>query len=195
MIGAAIGAGVGLIGSIFGGSKAAKQRQKMNRYLNEQDAENKAWYNANALSDYTQRADAQSLMGQLRNTLTKQNKVAANTAVVTGATPEQQAIQKEQSNKVISDTISNLGAMGQQYKDRVTDRYLAQKTNLANQRMNMMEGQAGSYENLMGSGLNMLSGSIGGLVGGLKSSSASASGSSPLTAQLAGSGGLSIPMA
>lgn len=195
MIGAAIGAGVGLIGSIFGGSKAAKQRQKMNRYLNEQDAENKAWYNANALSDYTQRADAQSLMGQLRNTLTKQNKVAANTAVVTGATPEQQAIQKEQSNKVISDTISNLGAMGQQYKDRVTDRYLAQKTNLANQRMNMMEGQAGSYENLMGSGLNMLSGSIGGLVGGLKSSSASASGSSPLTAQLTGSGGLSIPMA
>ena len=167
----------------------------MNRYLNEQDAENKAWYNANALSDYTQRADAQSLMGQLRNTLTKQNKVAANTAVVTGATPEQQAIQKEQSNKVISDTISNLGAMGQQYKDRVTDRYLAQKTNLANQRMNMMEGQAGSYENLMGSGLNMLSGSIGGLVGGLKSSSASASGSSPLTAQLTGSGGLSIPMA
>lgn len=195
MIGAAIGAGVGLIGSIFGGSKAAKQRQKMNRYLNEQDAENKAWYNANALSDYTQRADAQSLMGQLRNTLTKQNKVAANTAVVTGATPEQQAVQKEQSNKVISDTFSNLGAMGQQYKDRVTDRYLAQKTNLANQRMNMMEGQAGSYENLMGNGLNMLSGSIGGLVGGLKSSSASASGSSPLTAQLAGSGGLSIPMA
>lgn len=195
MIGAAIGAGVGLIGSIFGGSKAAKQRQKMNRYLNEQDTENKAWYNANALSDYTQRADAQNLMGQLRNTLTKQNKVAANTAVVTGATPEQQAAQKEQSNKVISDTISNLGAMGQQYKDRVTDRYLAQKTNLANQRMNMMEGQAGSYENLMGNGLNMLSGSIGGLVGGLKSSSASASGSSPLTAQLAGSGGLSIPMA
>lgn len=195
MIEAAIGAGVGLIGSIFGGSKAAKQRQKMNRYLNEQDAENKAWYNANALSDYTQRADAQSLMGQLRNTLTKQNKVAANTAVVIGATPEQQAIQKEQSNKVISDTISNLGAMGQQYKDRVTDRYLAQKTNLANQRMNMMEGQAGSYENLMGSGLNMLSGSIGGLVGGLKNSRTSASGSSPLTAQLAGSGGLSIPMA
>ncbi|MDR1089937.1 MAG: hypothetical protein LBL79_02585 [Prevotella sp.] len=167
MIGAAINAGIGLAGSIFGGINAAKQRRKMNQYLNQQDTENKAWYNANALSDYTQRADAQNLMGQLRNTLTKQNKIAANTAVVTGATPEQQAVQKEQSNKVISDTFSNLGSMGQQYKDRVTDKYLSRRDSIANQRMGMMEGAAQSYENLMGSGLNMLGGSLSSVIGGL----------------------------
>lgn len=38
--GKAIRAGVGLLGSFFGGRKAAKQRRKMNRYLNTQDAEN-----------------------------------------------------------------------------------------------------------------------------------------------------------
>lgn len=156
-----------MAGSIFGGSKAAKQRRKMNQYLNEQDADNKAWYNSNALSDYTQRADAQNLMGQLRNTLTRQNKIASNTAAVTGATPEQQAVQKEQSNKIISDTFSNLGAMGQQYKDRVTDKYLSRKDDIANQRMNMMGGNAQSYENLASSGMNLLSGSLGGLLGGL----------------------------
>lgn len=166
-IAAAVSGGIGLIGSIFGGSKAAKQRRKMNRYLNQQDAENTAFYNANALSDYTQRADAQNLMKQLRDNLTKTNKRAENMAVVTGATPEQQAIQKEQSNKVISDTYASLGAIGQRYKDNVTNRYLARRENIADQRMGMMGKRAESYENVMNSGLNMLGGSLSGILGGL----------------------------
>ncbi|MDR0824947.1 MAG: hypothetical protein LBN74_07610 [Prevotella sp.] len=158
-----LGGVIGLGASLFGGIKAGKERRKMDKFLNKQNTENTAWYNANALSDYTQRADAQNLMGQLRNTLTKQNKIAANTAVVTGATPEQQAVQKEQSNKVVSDTFSNIGALGQQWKDRVTDKYLARKDNIAQQRMGMMGQNAQSYENLMGNGLNMLTGSLSGL--------------------------------
>lgn len=166
MIGAAIGAGLGLAGSIFGGSKAAKQRRKMNRYLNEQDAENTTQYNRDYYSDYTQRADTQNLMKQLRDNLGKTNKRAENMAVVTGATPEQQAVQKEQSNKVISDTFSNIGAQGQMWKDQVSNRYLARRENIANQRMGVMGQKAQSYENLMNSGLNMMGGSIGGLFGG-----------------------------
>ncbi len=184
MIGAAIGAGVGLGASIFGGSKAAKQRRKMNRYLNEQDAENTAWYNANALSDYTQRSDTQNLMKQLRDTMGRQNKIASNTAVVIGATPEQQAVQKEQSNKVISDTFANIGAMGQQWKDGVTDKYQARKQNIADQRMGMMGQKAQSYENLMNSGLNMMSGSLGGILGG--GGAAGASGGGGLLGSLGG---------
>lgn len=162
--GAAIGGAVGLVGSLFGGNKAAKQRKKMENYLNTQDAENKAWYNANALSDYTQRSDTQNLMKQLRDNLGKTNKRAENMAVVTGATPEQQAVQKEQSNKVISDTFANIGAQGQQFKDRVTDKYQARRENIANQRMNMMEGKAQSGENLQSNGLGMLSNAAGSLL-------------------------------
>ena len=160
MIGSIVSGAVGLGGALFGGRKAAKKRREMNRLLNQQEAENTAWYNANALSDYTQRADAQNLMKQLRDNLGRQNKRAENMAVVTGATPEQQAVQKEQSNKVISDTFSNLVAMGQQWKDQITNRYLARKENIANQRIGMMGQSAQSYENLMGSGLNMLTGAI-----------------------------------
>lgn len=162
--GAAIGGVVGLGASLLGGSKAAKQRKLMENYLNQQDTENKAWYNTNALSDYTQRSDTQNLMKQLRDTLGKQNKIAANTAVVTGATPEQQAVQKEQANKVISDTFSNIGSMGQQWKDNITDKYIARKSNIAGQRMNMMEGKAQSGENLQSNGLGMLSNSAGSLL-------------------------------
>lgn len=157
---AAAGGTIGAIGGLFGGIKAGKQRKKMRRYLDQQDAENTAFYNANALSDYTQRADAQNLMKQLRDNLTKTNKRTENMAVVTGATPEQQAVSKEQSNKVISDTYASLGAMGQQWKDRITDRYLSRKDNITNQRMDMMGQRAQSYENLMNNGFNALTNSF-----------------------------------
>lgn len=206
MIGAAIGAGVGLAGSIFGGRKAAKQRRKMERYLNQQDTDNKAWYNANALSDYTQRSDTQNLMRQLRDTMGKQNKIAANTAVITGATPEQQAVQQEQSNKVISDTFANIGSMGQQWKDGITDRYLNRKDSIAQQRMGVMNQKAQSYENLMNTGLNMMSGAIGSLFSGQQGGSGGGvatpmgmagggSGNGAMMSHLGGTGGTTSPMA
>jgi len=150
---AAIGEGaVGTVESIYGLVNAGKKRKQMENYLNQQDTENKAWYNENAFSDYTQRADTQNLIRQLRNTLDRQNQISSNTAVVTGTTPEAQAVQKEQSNKVISDTYSNIGSMGQQYKDLITNRYLAMRNNIANQRMGMWGQQAQNYENLFSSG-------------------------------------------
>jgi hypothetical protein len=162
--GAVVGGVIGLGASLIGGNKAARQRKLMEGYLNRQDTENKAFYNANALSDYTQRTDVQNLMKQLRDNLGRQNKAAANTAIVTGATPEQQAVAKEQANKVISDTYANIGAMGQQWKDRVTDRYLSRRESIANQRMNIMQGKAQSGENLQSNGLNMLGNSAGQLL-------------------------------
>lgn len=195
-IGSIVSGGVGLIKGIFGGSKAAKQRKKMDRYLNQQDAENTAYYNSNYLSDYTQRSDAQNLMKQLRDNLSKVNKRSENMAVVTGATPEQQAIAKEQANKVISDTYSNLGAMGQQWKDQISNRYLTRRENIANQRMGVMGEKAQSYETMRDNGLDQFSGALGGILGNFGSGGGAASGGAgALMSQLAGSGGLPIPMA
>jgi len=149
----AVGGIIGLGAGIYGAYKSGQERKRMERYLNQQDAENKAWYNKEAYSDYTQRADTQNLIRNLRQNLDRQNKIANDTAVVTGATQEQVAAQKERSNNVIADVYSNIGAQGQQYKDMITNRYLAMKNNLANQRMGMMEGAANSYENLMSNGL------------------------------------------
>lgn len=166
MIPLIIGAAVGLGKAIAGGVKAANNRRKMNSYLNEQEAENRSWYNANALVDYTQREDTQNLIKQVRDTLGRQNKQASGSAIITGATPEQQAIQKEQANKVISDTFSNIGAMGQRWKDGITDRYLARKQNIANQRMGMMAQQADSGENLMNDGISTIGGAFSNYAGG-----------------------------
>jgi hypothetical protein len=162
-----IGGAAGLVGSLFGANKANKERKKMESIINHQKMENQSWYNANALSDYTQRADSQNLLRNLRETLGRQNKTAAGTAVVTGATQEQQAVQKEQANKVIADTYANLGAMGQQYKDRITEQYLARKGELENGQMNMMKDNLNNYSNLFNNSMDQLGNSAMALAGSL----------------------------
>ena len=136
----------------------------MAQYLSQREADNKSWYNANALADYTNRSDVQNLIRILRENLNKQNKATANSAVVTGATPEAQAVAKEQSNKVIADTYANIGALGQQYKDRITDQYLAQKNYFDKMRFGMSEASATSYGNLMNNGLNVMASSLGDII-------------------------------
>lgn len=144
--------GLGVAG--YGAYKAGQERKNMNKLLDRQEADNQAWYNANAMADYTQRADSQNLLRNLRNNLEKNNARQANMAVVTGATPEAQAAAKAQSNQIIADTYANLGAIGQQYKDSITNQYNARKDALYGQRMNILEGKAQSYENLKQNGID-----------------------------------------
>jgi hypothetical protein len=164
LVGGAAGALVGLGVSYFGGMKAAAVRRKKQAYLDQQISGNNAWYNANALGDYTQTANAQNLMKQMRESLQRQNRVSSNRAVVTGATPEQQAVSKQLANQAISNTYSSLGAMGENYMQQITNKYLSRKDNFAAQNMGIMEGNAQSYENLMQNGLNMASGYSGQLL-------------------------------
>jgi hypothetical protein len=175
MVGLIASAAAGLASSIYGGVKAGKERRRMESYLNQREADNEAWYNANALGDYTNRSDVQNLMRNLRENLGRKNRSLENTAVITGATPEALAAAKERSNKVISDTYANIGAIGQQYKDRITDRYLAQKDNFDQMRCGNMGQASESYGNLMGNGLNILGNSFSGLLGALPKSKESES--------------------
>jgi hypothetical protein len=154
--GTAIGGVIGIGSSIFGAINANKELKKIEALIGQKQADNKAWYSANALGDYTQRADAQNLLRNLRENLGKQNKIAANTAVITGATPEQQAVQKELSNRVVADTYANLGAMGQQYKDRITDQYLARKNALEDSQLNMMNDSLSNYSTLFNNSIDQI---------------------------------------
>jgi len=155
-----ISGGLGLIGGIFGGIQAAKKRKQQEQLLNQEQSENTAWYNANALSDYTQRADAQNLIKNMRENLARRDMENANMSVVSGSTPEQQAAAKEQTNQIVSNVYGNLGAMGQQWKDQITNQYLGRKYSLGNQRFGLLNDQAQSYENLMNNGLGTMTSSI-----------------------------------
>lgn len=164
---AAIVAGTGvLVGAgtaAYGGYKAGKARDAMGKELNKQNSDNETWYNNQANSDYMQRADTQAVMKNTRDQLKERNKQASNMAVVTGATPEAQAVAKEQSNKVLTDTSSRIAAMGQQWKDNIQDKYLARKAQIGGQQYGAMEGQAQSYEALMGNGIKQIGSSVNSL--------------------------------
>lgn len=155
---------IGLVSSLYGGYKAGKQRKKINSEIGKMEAENKALYNSQALGDYTQRADAQNILRQMRNQLDRQTKRAANTQAITGGTIEQTAIAKDAANKALADTMANLGAVGQQFKDRVTDRYLNRKNQIGLMRMNLANQSAQGWENLMQTGLNTASGALSSLI-------------------------------
>jgi hypothetical protein len=160
-------AAAGGIGSAVSNSKKRKELGRMRSGVEAEQAENRAWYNANALSDYTLRADAQNLFKNLRDNLKRNRDVTTATAAVTGATPAAVAAAKERDTKAISDTYSNVAAMGQQWKDNVTNQYLRRKDFLSNKMLGLdqqnLQGydqQSQSWGNLMNSGLNLAGGSV-----------------------------------
>ena len=163
MITEIVSAGIGLGGAIYGGIKAGQERKRMENYLTTQESGNEAQYNKDYFSDYTNRADTQALMKKMRDNLKQENKITNQTAVVTGATPEAVNVQKDQNNKVVTNTMSNVAASGQQWKDRVQDRYLNMKQNYAQMRYGNMAASAASYENLMGNGIAAMGSSVAGL--------------------------------
>lgn len=157
------GAGAGLATSLYGGYKAGKERKKMDGMIKGWEGENKAFYNSRALGDYTQRADSQNAIRMMRDQLDRQTKRATNTQVITGGTVEQTAVAKDSANKALGDATSNIAAVGQQFKDKVTDQYLQRKNQLGMMQYQNTAGQAASYEGLMQTGLNTAAGALSSL--------------------------------
>ncbi|WP_102408713.1 virion core protein, T7 gp14 family [Parabacteroides bouchesdurhonensis] len=161
MIGAAITGGLGLLGGLFGGIKAAKQRKKAQKALNEEREYNDSLFNKEYYSDPLQRSDNAALLRNLREGLKDRTKSSASTAAITGATPEAMVAEKEVANKSITDTVSNISAMNTQYKDNVMNRYLNQRQNLYNQQQQINGQNTESWTNYMQNGLSTALNSAG----------------------------------
>lgn len=155
MVSAIVAGVVGLAAAGISAAQAAKKRRQAQAVLEGQNRDNKSWYSASALGDYTQRSDVQRLMAQLRDNLRERNRADASTAAVTGATAESVAASKDSANRTIGNAYGNISAMGQLYKDRITDQYQQMKNNYAGVTAGNASQDAASYENLMRSGLNL----------------------------------------
>ena len=155
-----LAAGAGLATSLWGGYQESKHRKKMNSHLATQQADNKAFYNANAYADYTQRSDAQNALRQMREQLDRQAKRTTDTAAVTGGTIEQGAVQREQANKALADATANISGAGEQFRQRVTDQYLNRKQHLDGMGYQNLADWAKGAQNLKQTGLNLASGAV-----------------------------------
>lgn len=142
MIGSLIGAGLGAAASIIGGIKARKAAQQANAMLDQQKAENQAWYDRRYNEDATQRADAQRMLTMTMDRMRRRNQAAAGTAAVMGSSPEAVAVEKEANAQALADTASQIAAAGAARKDQVENQYLAQKNALTQQQIAVKNQQA-----------------------------------------------------
>lgn len=133
MIGAAVGAGLKIGSSIFGGISASNAIKKMKKRVNQQMKENQDWYDRRYNEDSTQRADAQRLLTMTEDSIRKRNQSAEGSAAVMGGTDESTAAAKEANNKALADVTGEINAEADARKDQIEQQYQSKKADLNNQ--------------------------------------------------------------
>lgn len=164
----------GLGSAIWGGIKSGKERKRAQKELEhaqesirQEQGFNDALFNREYHQDFLQRSESQAALKMLRDRMKRQNDAQAQMSVITGATPELVAKQKELSNQAVGDTVSQIAAHGSSVKDNILNRYqgmrqnfLNQELNIYGQKANLHNQNARQWANLMSNGLNALSSSF-----------------------------------
>ena len=140
LLGGAIGAGLGAVGSIFGGIAASKAMKNVKNNLNQQRAENKDWYNRRYNEDATQRADAQAIITKTEESIRNRNRQAAGAQAVMGGTEESVAATKAANSQALADATSTIAVNGERRKDAIEAQYQAKDEALQSQ-LNDLERQ------------------------------------------------------
>lgn len=162
VLGGAIGAGIGALGSIMSGIGSARQLKKARGVLEDQSKENQAWFDKEYNQDYTQRADAQAMLGRVRQQADNQYRRAEQMAAVTGATDESLAMQKAGANDMYAQTLTGLGEQASRFKEGVMNRFLDTRANL-NQRQYDSYVQGAQQWQQVGANMTQQAAAIGGL--------------------------------
>ena len=148
MLGAILGAGVGLFSNLFGASKQkqaeekaaaaeAAQRQEMAR----REAEEKALLDRRINENYVERADVQRLMSMARENAERQVKRAYGVNAMMGGTGQDIRNAQDSANKMLADTSANIAAQASDYKANLQDQKIGSGRYYGNQLMSYYQGQ------------------------------------------------------
>ena len=133
-----IGAALGAAGSIFGGIAASKAMKNVKANIEQQQRENKDWYDRRYNEDATQRADAQRILAMTEESIKKRNRAAAGTAAVMGGTDESTAAAKAANAQALADATSQIAAGAENRKDQIEQTY-QQRDSQINEALNNLE--------------------------------------------------------
>lgn len=135
-IATAIGAGVGLASSLFGGISASKAAREAERRQRAQEAKEDAWYNRRYNEDYVDTAAGQNLVRRAKDYAKEQWRKAAGAQAVAGGTDAATQMAKDAGNKMVGDTIANIAATDQGRKANVDNLHRQAEQNFAQMDMN-----------------------------------------------------------
>lgn len=164
MIGSLIGAGIGAIGSIFGGISAAKKMREVQKSIENQQKQNQDWYDRRYNEDATQRADAQRVLTMTEEAIKKRNQQAAGAAAVMGGSQEALAAAREQNAQAMADAASQIAVAGERRKDQIENQFLSRRENLENQLNELRRAQAQNTAQAI-QGVTKAAGGIGSMFG------------------------------
>ena len=149
MIGALIGAGLGLASSIAGGIANRKARRKQEQMLAQQQRENQAWYDRRYNEDPTKRADTVRLLTQMQEQIKNRNRAAKGRQAVMGGTEDSTTAVKEENNKTLADTTSQIVAANEARKDAIEQQYQRNKRSIQGQQMQMEAEKSADTANVV----------------------------------------------
>ena len=149
MIGALIGAGLGLASSIAGGIANHKSRRKQEQMLAKQQRENQAWYDRRYNEDPTLRADTVRLLTQMQEQIKNRNRAAKGRQAVMGGTEDSTTAVKEANNKTLADTTSQIVAANEARKDAIEQQYQRNKRSIQGQQMQMEAEKSADTANVV----------------------------------------------
>lgn len=133
VLGGAIGAGLGAVGSIFGGISASKAMKRVKNNLQNQRKANQDWYDRRYNEDATQRSDAQAILSRVEDSIRNRNKQAAGVQAVMGGTEESIAAAKAANNEALAKTATNIAVNGEARKDAIESQYQQTDANIQQQ--------------------------------------------------------------
>lgn len=144
MIGSLIGAGMGAVGSIFGGIAASEAMKKVKRNIEDQRQRNENWYTRRINEDGTQRADAQRILSKTEDMIRNRNRQTAGTQAVMGGTEESVAAAKEANNQALAEAASQIAVASEARKDQIESVYQQRDGQFAEQLNDMERQKAGN---------------------------------------------------
>lgn len=155
-IGAAIGAGLGVLSSLYGGHKAGKAAREGRRILERQGREDDAWFNRRWNQGYLDTAAGQSLATHMRDFYRNSINRADATARVAGASASSAARAKEQANKSVGAFYDKAAASDTARRDAADMAHRRSRKELASQMAGIESTRAGQISAAAGAASNAL---------------------------------------
>lgn len=156
MIGAIIGAAAGLASGIAGGIKSANAAREQQNLINQQKAQNDAWYNKMYYQNYMDSSEAQAAMKRVEDTLRNRNKDAQAQAAVTGGTQESVIAQQANDQKLVGDVVESLAARSDEQKRQADYMKQANDSAIMQQQLAQLQANESGGSSLMGSGTSLI---------------------------------------
>ena len=133
-----IGAGIGAVGSIFGGIAASKAAKRARQGVMNSMRDNQSWYDRRYNEDALQRADALRTLERTREAIAKRNQRAQAVQAVMGGTEESIQAEREAGNEALANVASSIAADGARRKEQIEAQYMQRREGFQ-QQLNQIE--------------------------------------------------------